>query len=95
MSLDALTSAIEIHRTRLQNDPAYKKEYLRKIRGPPKRELSESEGKEMLVILSFLTPTSVSNNQRTITEEYSYNNKVYNVHYGIYDYPLVEEILED
>ncbi len=42
------------------------------------------------LVLLVDNPDSVSNNQRTITEVYTFGRRVYNVTYGLEDNPIIE-----
>lgn len=70
--------------------------FLRKVMGPPTRELTGQERENVwLMILLQDKPDEVSNNQRSITEVYNINQKVYHVHYFSGEEPIIEEILND
>lgn len=70
--------------------------FIRKIMGPPRRELTGQERDNVwLMILLQDTPDSVSNNQRSITEVYKINQREYHVHYFSGEDPIVEEILQE
>ena len=58
------------------------------------RTLMGEEREHVQTLLGLLKPFAVSNNQRTITEEYHLNNLVYHVTYGLEDEPIIEEIHE-
>lgn len=79
----------------LRKDPIRLKEFLRKIMGPPRRELSKEERESILPLLHSIKPESSSNNQHTWTDVYHLNGKVYHVYFGLYDYPMIEEILPE
>ena len=68
--------------------------FLRKVMGPPSRELEGQEREHMLTVLAFLDPISESNNQRTFTEVYEHAGKVYHVTNGLGE-EIVEEILPE
>ena len=68
---------------------------MRDVMGPMRRQLDENEADKMLVVFALTEPIETSNNQRTITEVYEHAGKTYHVTYGLDDYPLVEEILEN
>lgn len=71
-------------------------ELLKKVMGPPTRELSGQEYKEVRLLIEFLNPIYVSNNQNSITEVYTQAGKTYHVHYFTLDNdPLIEEVLDD
>lgn len=71
---------------RLSWPPEKLREWIRQVHGPEMREL---EG-NVLKLIGHYTDT---NNQRTHTYFYKHNNKEYRVTYGLYDDPLVEEVL--
>ena len=75
--------------------PEEAKAFLRKIMGPPRRVLEGQERDETLMLLKLVGPVAESNNQRTMTEVYELNNRVYHITYGLEDEPLVEEIEQD
>ena len=81
--------------TELQKNPEKLKRFLRDVMGPMRRQLDENEADKMLVVFALTEPIETSNNQRTITEVYEHAGKTYHVTYGLEDYPIVEEILED
>jgi hypothetical protein len=67
---------------------------LKKISGPPRRELVGEEHDHMWLVLNLLLPIRSSNNQRTHTDEYRINGVDYHVHYGLHEdgSPMIEEI---
>lgn len=69
------------------------KAWLHKIHGPNVRELEGEEAEQMLIVLKLIGHYTDSNNQRTHTYFYNYNNKEYRVTYGLGDNPLVEEVI--
>lgn len=69
-------------------------ELVKKIMGPPRRELEGKEYDQIWLLLQMLEPVKMSNNQRTWTDEYELNSKRYNVTYGLEDKPIIEEITE-
>lgn len=79
----------------LRKDPVRLKAFLRKVMGPPRRELGKEEREFVLPLLHAIKPESSSNNQRTMTDVYHMGGKVYHVHFGLYDYPMIEEILPE
>ena len=79
----------------LRKDPIRLKAFLRKIMGPPRRELGEEERKEVWFLLQLMEPVSSSNNQRTMTDVYHMGGRTYHVHFGLYNYPMIEEILPE
>lgn len=56
--------------------------------------LEGDDYEQMMMILKFLEPSVVTNNQRTMTEVYFHNGNAYHVHHGIEDKPLIEEVLD-
>jgi hypothetical protein len=66
---------------------------LRKIMGPPRRELVGEEKSQVWLILQFLEPVEESNNQRSFTEVYHQAGRIYHVHYfPDADEPVIEEL---
>lgn len=80
---------------RLKWPPEKLKAWIREIHGPEVRELEGKEAEQMLLILTLVGHTGDTNNQRTHTYFYQYAGKEYRVTYGLYDQPLVEEVLRD
>jgi hypothetical protein len=69
---------------------------LKEVMGPPRREITGTEYNELYLVLAFLDPIEVTNNQRSITEVYHQAGKIYHVHYfTTADDPVIEEVLED
>ena len=76
--------------------PEEAKVFLRKVMGPKRKRLEGQERENVwLMILMQEEPTSSSNNQRSITEVYIFNQREYHVTYMIEDEPIIEEILPD
>lgn len=73
-------------------------EFLRKVMGPPKREIKGSEREQVLTMLALSEPTKAFNNQRYWTEVYTVGNIKYNVTSGT-DWgdedPIVEEYIDE
>ncbi len=69
-------------------------EIIRRISGPPRREILGEEYDHLWLILQFLKPFRSSNNQRTETDEYKHAGKLYHVTYGFGPKPMIEEIGE-
>ncbi len=68
-------------------------EILRKIMGPPRRELVGEEYDHIWLILNLLDPIEVNNNQRSLTEVYEHAGKIYHVHYfTMNEVPIIEEV---
>lgn len=58
---------------------------------PNERTLEGQEKQEMMLMLTLLTPTHSTNNQRFITEHYSYDSKSYEVtFFDEKDFEIVE-----
>lgn len=66
--------------------------FLRRLAGPPRRELAGKEYDHIWTLLQLLEPVAESNNQRTWTSEYRLNNVRYDVTYGIAEIPVIEEV---
>ena len=79
----------------LRKDPIRLKAFMHKIMGPPRRELGKEEREFVLPLLQAIEPERSSNNQRIWTDVYNLGGKVYHVHFGLYDYPMIEEILPE
>jgi len=61
--------------------------------GPPTRELEGEEYDHTWLVLQFLDPVQISNNQRSITEVYEQAGKTYHVHYfTMNELPTIEEV---
>jgi hypothetical protein len=70
--------------------------FIRKVMGPPRRTLEGQEKENVWLMIQLIDePTSVSNNQRTITEVYHLNQKEYQVTYFSTDNFEIEEMLSD
>lgn len=73
--------------------PEQAREILKKVMGPARRELKGEEYSHIWLILQFLDPVEVSNNQRSITEVYHQNGCIYHVHYfTMNEDPVIEEV---
>jgi len=79
---------------RMKWSPEKLKEWIRQIHGPETRELEGKEAEQMLVILTLVGHYADSNNQRTHTYFYEHAGRRYRVTYGLYDKPLVEQVLD-
>ena len=75
--------------------PEQAKELVRKIMGPPKRQLEGKERENAWLLILMSTPVSESNNQRFWYEEYLIGGKRYNVTYGLEELPIVEVYEDD
>lgn len=74
-----------------QMTPEEARSFIRKVMGPPKRQLEGKELENTLFLIDMCTPIRVSNNQRTMTEEYLIAGRRYDVTYfGGEDDPVVE-----
>ena len=73
--------------------PEKLREWIRQVHGPEMRELKDREAEKMLTILELVGHYADTNNQRTHTYFYRYNETEYRVTYGLGDEPLVEEVL--
>lgn len=66
--------------------------FIRRVLGPPKRQLLGDEYKHMMMVLSLKDPICSSNNQRFWTDEYEHDGRRYDITYGVEDEPILEEI---
>jgi hypothetical protein len=64
----------------------------KQVMGPPRREIVGEEREHLLLLLRFIEPVEISNNQRSITEVYHHADKVYHIHYWAIDDCTVEEV---
>lgn len=71
------------------------KAWIRKVMGPPKRQLVGEERERVWLLLQITTPVRESNNQRFWYEEYLIGNRRYNVTYGLEDNPIIEVYEDD
>jgi hypothetical protein len=78
----------------LNMTPEEARAFIRRVMGPPKRQLEGKERENIWLLIKLTTPVSESNNQRTWTEEYLIGGKRYDVTYGVEDEPIVE-VYED
>lgn len=74
--------------------PEEAKAFIRRVMGPPRREVVGDEKEQLLTVLSLIEPAGFSNNQRSITEDYFVGDVHYEVTY-IENETIVEEILND
>jgi hypothetical protein len=74
----------------LNMTPEEARAFIRKIMGPPKRQLEGQEREHAWLLIKMSSPVRESNNQRFITEEYVIGNRRYDVTYGIEETPIVE-----
>ena len=97
MTQDKYLKIIEMLRKqteeRMNWPPEKLRAWIRQIHGAETRELEGKEAEQMLIALKLVGHYSDANNQRTHTYYYDFNNKRYMVTYGLYDDPLVEEVL--
>ncbi len=70
------------------------KAWIRKIMGPPKRQLMGKELENIQFLMDMCEPVRSTNNQRSVTDEYLIGGRRYDVTYGIEDDPIVE-VYED
>lgn len=70
--------------------PEQARAFIRKVMGPPKRQLEGQEREHVWLLIQMSTPINESNNQRFWYEEYLIGDHRYNVTYGIEDYPIIE-----
>ena len=75
--------------------PEEAKAWIRKVIGPPKRQLEGKERENIWLLIQMSTPVSESNNQRFWYEEYLIGERRYNVTYGLEDEPIIEVYEED
>ena len=72
--------------------------FLRKVMGPPAREIKGLERDQVLTMLALLEPTHALNNQRYWTDVYQVGKIRYNVTSGV-DWgdedPMVQEYIEN
>ena len=78
--------------TELAKDPIRLKEFLRNVMGPSRRVLEGGEYAKIAMLIKLMDPYHSSNNQRTMTDRYRIGTKRYDVTYGIYDIPEIEEV---
>ena len=79
----------------LNMTPEQAKEFIRRVMGPPKRQLEGKERDNAWLLIQMSTPVRESNNQRFWHEEYLIAGKRYDVTYGVEDKPIVEVYEED
>lgn len=75
--------------------PEQARDFIRKVMGPPKRQLLGKELEHVQFLMDMCEPVSTSNNQRTITNEYLIGGRRYDVTYGVEDTPIVEVYEDD
>jgi hypothetical protein len=75
--------------------PEEARAFIRKVMGPPKRQLESQEREHVWLLIKMSSPVGISNNQRFITEEYVIGGRRYDVTYGIEETPIVEIYEED
>lgn len=69
--------------------------WLRNIIGPPTRILVGDERDHVWLMLQLVEPFRSSNNQRSITDEYRMNQRLYHVTYMSDGEPIIEEIEDE
>ena len=82
------------NRNALNMTPEEARAFIRKVMGPPKRQLEGQEREHAWLLIKMSTPVRESNNQRFWTDEYVIGGRRYNVTYGVEDEPIVE-VYED
>lgn len=75
--------------------PEQAKAFIRKVMGPPKRQLEGQEREHVWLLIQMSTPVRESNNQRFWHEEYLIGGRRYDVTYGVEDTPIVEVYEDD
>jgi hypothetical protein len=75
--------------------PEEARAFIRKVMGPPKRQLEDQERDHVLLLVAMSEPVRSSNNQRFWTDEYVIGGRRYDVTYGVEDDPIVEVYEED
>jgi hypothetical protein len=70
--------------------PEQARAFIRKIMGPPKRQLASKEREKVWLLIQMSTPIRESNNQRFWYEEYLIGGRRYYVTYGVEDEPIIE-----
>lgn len=78
----------------LNMSPEEARAFIRKVMGPPKRQLEGNEREHAWLLINMSTPVHQSNNQRFWTDEYLISGRRYDVTYGIEDDPIIE-VYED
>ena len=92
MSSDELRIMRAVPRSLTREEAA---ELIRKVMGPPKRDLEGKEYDDVWLLLQLATPYKESNNQRSLTYEYKVGGKIYYVTHGFGDTPIIQELLEE
>lgn len=69
--------------------------FIRKIMGPPKRQLEGKERDQVMLLLTMMEPVRETNNQRSWCAEYNMGGKRYDVHYFPGEEPFIEEYLDE
>lgn len=80
---------------RIRDDPEYARDLIRRIMPKPTREIEGEEREKIMTLISLVEPFESSNNQRTMTDKYKIGNKIYSVTYGLYDWAVLEEELDE
>jgi len=69
--------------------------FLRKVMGPPTRQIEGQEKEHLLLILALIEPFKETNNQHSWTSYYMVGEKEYHVtHWPNEEEPYVDEILQ-
>ena len=75
--------------------PEEARAFIRRVMGPPKRQLEGKEREHAWLLIKMSSPVRQSNNQRFWTDEYEIGGRRYDVTYGLEDEPVVEIYEED
>ena len=65
---------------------------VRKIMGPPRRELQGKEREQVLTMLALIGPTVTTNNQHSWSEDYVQGGRHWCITYFPNEEPVVEEM---
>lgn len=77
--------------------PEEARAFIRKVMGPPTREVKGKEKDALLLMFALMDPVRESNNQHSWSSDYCVGHRHYTVTYfpEENDDPIVEEMLED
>lgn len=64
-------------------------DFMKKFGTKQTKEITGTEKENILKMLDMLEPNNVWNNQKTYTEEYSYQGNKYEIHYEIEETPIL------
>ena len=82
--------------SKIEMTDAERKEFLRKVMGPPKKTLEGKEKEQILLLLAMMEPFEQSNNQHSWTDCYKIGETVYQVTtFPEDDDPIVDEMLKE